>query len=85
MISSNSTLLAPAALITIVIQLSFFIIAYYLQIDTFTDFAGTSNFIVLALLSYFSSNSHPSRSTVITFCVVLWGIRLCGKDPNFIN
>lgn len=45
-----------AALITIGMQTSFFIIAATCKFDKVTDFAGGSNFIVLAVVTFFQSN-----------------------------
>ncbi|QYS96611.1 hypothetical protein H0G86_003850 [Trichoderma simmonsii] len=50
--------LAITALITIGYQLFFFAIAYTCSFDKLTDFAGGSNFIILAITTL-SLNHHP--------------------------
>ena len=44
--------LALCLLVTIVMQLSFYIIACTCKFDKVTDFAGGSNFVILALLTF---------------------------------
>jgi hypothetical protein len=45
--------LAICAIVTIAMQLIFFIIAAFFQFDKVTDLAGGANFIILALLTYY--------------------------------
>ena len=44
--------LALCLIVTIVMQLSFYIIACTCKFDKVTDFAGGSNFVILALLTF---------------------------------
>ena len=43
-----------------------------------TDFAGGTNFVVLAVLSLGLAETFQWRQIVVTACVVLWGLRLSG-------
>jgi len=59
-------------------QLCFFAIAYTLKIDKVTDFAGTSNFIVLAAFTLWLGNDFSTPKLLATLMVCLWGFRLGG-------
>lgn len=48
-------------LITIAYQLFFFTIAFSLKFDKLTDFAGGSNFLVLAIITLSFSGVHYAR------------------------
>lgn len=52
-VPGDDHLFALTALVTVGFQASCFFVAYILQVDTLTDFAGSLNFILLALLSFF--------------------------------
>ncbi|KAL3680351.1 hypothetical protein R1sor_023307 [Riccia sorocarpa] len=74
--SSNTSYLAVTALVTAVYQLSFFVIAAGLKVDKFTDFAGTTNFVVIAFLTLILQGTYHYRQLVLTTFVILWGLRL---------
>ncbi|KAJ9076069.1 hypothetical protein DSO57_1029719 [Entomophthora muscae] len=63
--------------VTATIQMTFFLVAYFLQFDKLTDFTGTTNFILLALLT-FPYGEYSSRQALMTLAVVAWGIRIAG-------
>ncbi|PTB37791.1 hypothetical protein M441DRAFT_60950 [Trichoderma asperellum CBS 433.97] len=85
--------LAITALITVGYQLSFFAIAYTCKFDKLTDFAGGSNFIILAIVTISLSHHHQSRQLVVTLFLIAWAVRLTsflffrilktGKDDRF--
>eukprot|EP00249_Psilotum_nudum_P020328 c27658_g1_i1 orf=104-964(+) len=81
------------ALVTVLYQSVFFVMAAALGIDTVTDFAGCSNFIIVAVLTVILHGSWYLRQIVLTVLVVIWGLRLgifllvrilqWGKDHRF--
>lgn len=88
--------LAITLLITLAYQLFFFAIAWSFKFDKVTDFAGGTNFVVLAVvtLALSSGNGSPNaRQVVDSLFIMLWGARLSafllfrilktGKDDRF--
>ncbi|XP_055935636.1 uncharacterized protein LOC129965613 [Argiope bruennichi] len=67
-----------SALITLAMQLIFFIVAATFQFDKVTDFAGGVNFIIIAILTLVLSETYELRQIMVTTFVCLWGIRLSG-------
>ncbi|KAL9627562.1 MAG: hypothetical protein Q9204_006477, partial [Flavoplaca sp. TL-2023a] len=70
--------LAITLLITIAYQLFFFSIAFSLKFDKLTDFAGGTNFVVLAILTLAFSGHNHARQIVCSLFIMLWGARLSG-------
>lgn len=71
--------LAITLLITIAYQLFFFSIAFSFKFDKLTDFAGGTNFIVLAIITLaFSAARDNARNIVVSVFIMLWGARLSG-------
>jgi steroid 5-alpha reductase family enzyme len=70
--------LALCLIITIIIQMSFYFVACTCKFDKVTDFAGGSNFVVLAILTFGLSKAYNTRQILTTLLVILWGIRLAG-------
>ncbi|DAZ95683.1 TPA: hypothetical protein N0F65_002993 [Lagenidium giganteum] len=97
--STDPGALAPGYLlplcfgVTVVMQCSFFAVAFLCQFDKVTDLAGTLNFLVLALLSLVVQGIYSTRTIVVTAFVVVWALRLGsyllirvlnrGKDERF--
>ncbi len=71
--------LSITLLITIAYQLFFFAIAFSLKFDKLTDFAGGTNFVVLAIITLaFSDDRDHARNIVVSLFIMLWGLRLSG-------
>jgi len=70
--------LAICAIVTVAMQFSFFLVACTCKFDKVTDFAGGTNFVVLAVLTFFLAGTYQWRQILVTVCVVLWGLRLSG-------
>lgn len=85
--------LSITLLITIAYQLLFFSIAFSLKFDKLTDFAGGTNFVLLAILTLAFSPTHNARQIVDSLFIMAWGARLSafllfriiktGKDDRF--
>ncbi|KAJ0300303.1 uncharacterized protein N0V96_000386 [Colletotrichum fioriniae] len=85
--------LAITALITVAYQLFFFSIAFSFKFDKLTDFAGGTNFVVLAIITLAISGHNHARQIVASIFIMLWGARLSafllfrilktGKDDRF--
>eukprot|EP01063_Lacrimia_lanifica_P016346 TRINITY_DN2293_c1_g1_i1.p1 TRINITY_DN2293_c1_g1~~TRINITY_DN2293_c1_g1_i1.p1 ORF type:complete len:319 (+),score=109.99 TRINITY_DN2293_c1_g1_i1:68-1024(+) len=82
-----------SALVTIGMQLFFFAIAYTLKFDKVTDFAGSSNFILIAVLTLCYEGDYSTRGIVLTSIVcasrlelamlLLYRVLKRGKDDRF--
>ena len=71
--------LAITLLITIAYQLFFFSIAFSFKFDKLTDFAGGTNFALLAILTLaFSDNRGDARNIVVSLFMIAWALRLSG-------
>lgn len=72
----DSHFLALTAIVTVGYQLLFFVITALFKFDKVTDFAGSTNFIIIALLTLILKGSWHFRQVVLTFLAVVWGLRL---------
>jgi len=77
-IPGDSYNLGLCALVTVAMQLIFFIVAAGFKFDKVTDFAGGTNFVVLAVITFALAQTFTIRQIVVTACVCLWGLRLSG-------
>jgi len=64
------------AIITFAWQFGFYIPAAICKFDKVTDLAYGSNFVALALITFFLKETFFIRQIIITIFVILWGIRL---------
>ncbi|XWS50816.1 hypothetical protein CRYUN_Cryun12cG0121500 [Craigia yunnanensis] len=72
----DSHFLALTAIVTVGYQFFFFIITALLKFDKVTDFAGSTNFVIIAVLTLVIKGSWHFRQVVLTLLVVIWGLRL---------
>jgi steroid 5-alpha reductase family enzyme len=71
--------LSITLLITVAYQLFFFAIAFSFKFDKLTDFAGGTNFVVLAIITLALSGARDNaRNIVCSVFIMLWGARLSG-------
>lgn len=62
--------------LTVAYQTLFFCVAATFKFDKVTDFAGGTNFVVVALVSLFFGGLQSARQIVVTVLVSTWGARL---------
>ncbi|XP_021909100.1 uncharacterized protein LOC110823105 isoform X1 [Carica papaya] len=72
----DSHFLAFTAIVTVGYQLLFFIVTALLKFDKVTDFAGSTNFVIIALLTFLIRGTWHFRQIILTLLVVSWGLRL---------
>ncbi|KAF8681944.1 hypothetical protein HU200_045397 [Digitaria exilis] len=72
----DSHFLALTAIVTVGYQLLFFIITALLRFDKVTDFAGSTNFVIIAILTLVLKGAWHFRQIVLTVLVTIWGLRL---------
>jgi len=75
---SDTNNLAICGIITVAMQFSFFLVACTCKFDKVTDFAGGTNFVVLALTTMVLGGTYQWRQIAATSAVTLWGLRLSG-------
>lgn len=62
--------------LTLSYQTVFFCVASTFKFDKVTDFAGGTNFVLVALVSLFFGEPKSARQIVVTALVCTWGLRL---------
>ena len=76
LIENDEHFILVSLLFTVCMQMSFFAIAYTLQIDKVTDFAGASNFLLLAILTLWMGKDFSFPKIAASIMIVLWSLRL---------
>ncbi|CAN0271386.1 unnamed protein product, partial [Scytosiphon promiscuus] len=76
--ADDDHLLLITLVVTVVFQLAFFFVAFACKFDKVTDFAGGSNFVVLAIVTLVLGDYYYARQILVTLAVSLWGTRLAG-------
>ncbi|TVU45459.1 hypothetical protein EJB05_04946, partial [Eragrostis curvula] len=71
-----SSLLYSSPLSSVGYQLLFFFITALLRFDKVTDFAGSTNFVIIAILTLALKGAWHFRQIVLTVLVIIWGLRL---------
>lgn len=70
--------LGITAIITVAYQLFFFSIAFSCKFDKLTDFAGGTNFAVLAIVTLAFNAHHGARQVIASLFLIIWALRLSG-------
>ncbi|GAB6020446.1 hypothetical protein CHUAL_003139 [Chamberlinius hualienensis] len=70
--------LIVTAMVSASVQFMFFVLSVSFQWDKVGDFAGGLNFALVALLTFFLSQTYDPRQVLVTSLVTLWGLRLSG-------
>lgn len=68
--------LALTAIVTVGYQMVFFLITALLRFDKLTDFAGSTNFFILGIVTLYFKGTCHFRQVVLTAFVVVWSLRL---------
>ena len=92
-IPGDTHYLGISAIVTVVMQLTCFLVAYGCNFDKITDFAGSLNFVLLSLLSLCAPRFFSPRAIMVTSMVVVCRLELAfyllqrvlrrGKDDRF--
>eukprot|EP01100_Stratorugosa_tubuloviscum_P014390 TRINITY_DN7681_c0_g2_i1.p1 TRINITY_DN7681_c0_g2~~TRINITY_DN7681_c0_g2_i1.p1 ORF type:complete len:291 (+),score=72.09 TRINITY_DN7681_c0_g2_i1:49-921(+) len=80
----SSSPLIFSFLITLIYQAAFFSIAIWFKFDKVTDFAGTTNFILIAIVTFLLYSTFEIRQIIVTLMIIIWGIRLASFLLNRI-
>src|SRR5579863_3951236 len=65
-------------ILSFVINLIFFIAAYFTQSDKFTDITYALSFIILAGVAFYHIKHRPTFNLVLSLLVMIWAIRIGG-------
>ncbi len=77
-VCSGDNYLGWTALLTVALQLFCFFIAYTCQFDLITDLAGSLNFVLIALFTFFAGGHYYPRQIIATSLVLVARVYLGG-------
>ena len=63
-------------LLSIVVQISFFIPSFLMKTEKLYDLIGSSTYIIVVSISYLSVENKTTTDTIIFLFIILWGVRL---------
>ena len=67
MIPGDLDNLGLCAIITVLLQMTFYVVACTCKVDTVTDFAGSGNFVILAVLTFALSGVRGNQTIAHDF------------------
>ena len=63
-------------LLSIVVQISFFIPSFLMKTEKLYDLIGSSTYVIVVSISYLSVENKTTTDTIIFLFIILWGVRL---------
>ena len=63
-------------LLSVIIQIIFFIPSFILKTEKLYDLIGSTTYIFVALIAYLSVDNKTTTDTILLFFVIIWGTRL---------
>ena len=63
-------------LLSVIIQIIFFIPSFFLKTEKLYDLIGSTTYIFVALIAYLSVDNKTTTDTILLFFVIIWGTRL---------
>ena len=63
-------------LLSILVQISFFIPSFLMKTEKLYDLIGSSTYIIVVSISYLSVENKTTTDTIIFLFIILWGVRL---------
>ena len=63
-------------LLSVIIQLIFFIPSFILKTEKLYDLIGSTTYVIIALIAYLSVDNKTSTDTILFLFIIIWGTRL---------
>ena len=63
-------------LISVIIQVIFFIPSFILKTEKLYDLIGSTTYVIVALIAYLSVDNKTSTDTILFLFIIIWGTRL---------